>query len=420
MAAWVDSLPAQRAPTRCAAIGIVVALCAISCTTKRGEITSAQPGTGSLIVNSSVSGAHLFLDYRDTGLRTPALVPDLLAGPHTVHLILAGHRAAPELAHAEIRAGEETRVDFSLTVTPSVGGLAVQSTPPNALVYLDELPFGRTPLTINGIISGTHSVRLIRGGYRTIAEAIRIETNQQVEMRRQLVLEPQLVQVEHFSNTDCAPCPEADEVIERVLQEKDVDSTSVVSYHPDFPGRQDPFFLAAAQENLARYGYYSRPPLPFVAIDGVLRMAGTFDLESRFRGALAQRSGIAARATLDFWELLESWQTFDVIAGRVRIEALADLNDGDVVLHVALIEREVAFAVAPGSNGQKRFFDVMRALHTAPGGETVQLAPGQSAFFAFHFARQPEWQDELEVVAFLQNNATSEILQSIWSARYRR
>lgn len=388
----------------------------LSCTTKDGDLVSFEPGAGGLVVQTSLGRGRIFVDYRDTGKEAPALIADLAPGRHVVHLFLAGHSVIPDSQVISLSAGAEAQVDFELRQSSSVGNVQVNSTPAGALVRVNRLPLGRTPLTIAGLASGDHELALHKGGYEPVRQSFRIRTNQTTELQPALALRPALTLVEHFSNTDCAPCPEADRIIEAVLVEKGVDSAAVISYHPDFPGRQDPFFLAAPTENLSRYGFYGRPPLPFAVVDGLRRLAGTASLEARFRSALTGRSGRQATAVLDFEEFAEVMQSARAITGKVRVEALTDWAGQDAVLQLALIEREIVYPVAPGSNGQKRFFDVMRALYPSAEGRAIALAPGGSAVLAFEFARKADWTGELQVVAFVQNSVTGEVLQAHWSA----
>lgn len=404
-----------RPATTAARIVLLLGLGIFSCTTKEGNIVSFNAGAGELLVNASAGNARIFVDHRDTGKKTPAVIPDLAAGAHVIHLFLDGYKTVPDSGRVEIKAGEQTTINFDLKQTAAVGHLEIATMPPGALVYIDRLPLGRTPLLVTGLASGEQTVKISKGGYATIQQMIRLNVNQRVQIQRALTLQPQRILVEHFSNTDCAPCPEADAIIEAVLRQKGVDSVAVLSYHPDFPGKQDPFYLAAPEDNLARYGYYHRPPLPFVVIDGIKPMAGTFNLEARFRSALAERAGKTPAATLDFWELLESHQEFNAMTGKVRVEALQDV---DALLRLALIERDITLAVAPGLNGQKHFFDVVRGLRPSPDGLPVALAAGQRAVFDFRFERKPEWQGDLQIVAFLQNNTDRKVLQSLWSAGY--
>ncbi len=397
--------------------GLVLCCCGLlSCTTKDGNLVSVESGAGGLVVQASVSRGRIFINYRDTGREAPAVFEALAAGRHVVHLFLSGHRAIPDSQVVEIEAGIEKRVEFELRQSSSIGNLLVKSVPAGALVRIDRLPLGRTPLALNGLLSGEHHLSLQKGGYEPLQQRLPIQSNQTTAIELYLRRRPALRLVEHFSNTDCAPCPEADRVIEAVLLEKGADSVAVISYHPDFPGRQDPFFLAAQTENLARYGYYSRPPLPFVVVDGRVRLAGTTNLETRFRQALASRAGREAEVMLDFEGLQEKLQTAQELTGSVRLETIGDLTASTAVLHIALIEREITLAVAPGSNGQKRFFDVMRAFYPSVQGTPLMLAPGQNALVTFHFTKKPEWTGDLQVVAFVQNSVTGEVLQAHWSA----
>jgi len=159
--------------------------------------------------------------------------------------------------------------------------------------------------------------------------------------------------------------------------------------------------------------------LPYVVVDGVKPMAGTYNLKDRFVKAIAERSNQNAVATLDFLDLLDKKQESKALAGRVQINALQNVSDGEIFLHVALVENDIFFSVAPGTNGQKQFFDIMRTLLPVTGGEPVSLAAGQSDYFDFRFEIKPEWGRDLEVVAFLQDQETGQVLQSISTVSFR-
>jgi len=399
-----------------AKIFLLCAGLALSCTTQEGRLVSFAPGAGGLTINATLPEARIFLDYRDTGKKTPAHLAEIPAGRHVVHLFLPRYRVAPDSLVVSIQAGAQATIDFDLQQSSTVGELEVQTEPAGALVWWNGLPLGRAPLVMDGILRGTHALKITKGGFFSITQTVPISTNKRTTIQEDLTLAPPQILVEHFSNTDCPPCPEADVIIENTLAQQG-NAVAALSYHPDFPGRQDPFFLAAEEDNLVRYGYYNRPPLPFVVVDGVKRMAGTINLEQRFTNALSERKGRVPRATLDFWEFLEMRHEAHTFAGRVRVEAREDLADGNVMLHVALIEREIDLAVAPGSNGQKHFFDVVRELYADPAGRPVRLTKSESAFYDFRFTRKPEWSGELHVIAFLQNNASAEVLQALWSVR---
>jgi len=69
--------------------------------------------TGSLSVSSSPSGAAIYLDNRDTGIKTDATLEDLSTGEHTLVLKLEGYEDLEETVSVE--EGETTGVSFELT-----------------------------------------------------------------------------------------------------------------------------------------------------------------------------------------------------------------------------------------------------------------------------------------------------------------
>jgi hypothetical protein len=117
----------------------------------RTPVTSA--GTGLLAVSSTPSGAPLSVDGRAAGT-TPATLT-LEAGPHTLQV---GTGSAARTETVDIRAGG--RVERSIDIEPSVttGALRVDSTPAGASGSVDGSPRGKTPLVLEGLPAGAHSV----------------------------------------------------------------------------------------------------------------------------------------------------------------------------------------------------------------------------------------------------------------------
>lgn len=58
--------------------------------------------------------------------------------------------------------------------TPSYGSLAVSSSPSGALLYVDALYRGTTPVNLTGMPSGAHAIRLQLEGYYTYEGSIQI------------------------------------------------------------------------------------------------------------------------------------------------------------------------------------------------------------------------------------------------------
>lgn len=107
------------------------------------QAASTQQHSGFLIINSEPQGAEVWLNNESTGEVTP-------------------FRRKLPLYHDE--AGmvtvDQPRKELQFALRPAFGSVTVTSTPSGALVFLDEKQVGQTPLTLDRIASGSHSLRL--------------------------------------------------------------------------------------------------------------------------------------------------------------------------------------------------------------------------------------------------------------------
>jgi len=142
---------------------------------------------GGLAVSSDPGGATVYLDEAERGV-TPASgdleLGGVPVGRHTLVVSLEGH--ADYTSTVQVAQGATARVHARLTATgsPSTsptpaserrGTLVISSDPEGAGVSLDGQFKGRTPLTINDVPAGAHTVRFDLPGY--------IEREQGVEVR---------------------------------------------------------------------------------------------------------------------------------------------------------------------------------------------------------------------------------------------
>jgi len=139
------------------------------------EITiySEEEATGSIRVNSTPSGATIYVDDEKAGSETPRTIPGIEVGSHSVLVELEGY-ARPEEKWVTVRVNEVTEVDFNLTA--ETGSIAVSSVPTNASIYLDGEATGFfTDATLEDILVGEHTIRLVLPGYRNATHTIEVE-----------------------------------------------------------------------------------------------------------------------------------------------------------------------------------------------------------------------------------------------------
>jgi formylglycine-generating enzyme required for sulfatase activity len=188
-----------------------------------------KPAFGSVSVNSSIAGAKILLDGKQTGKQTPAMLTEIPSGTHTITLQMDKYAPIQQevtvedgktanvsmtldarfaritvnsLDGAEIysngkligkgRISEdmmegyydlEARLDHHKSVTkqiqviagkaqditlnpvPKYGSLDIVSEPHNSVVLIDGKEMGTTPLTVEEILEGEHTIRIKKESY---------------------------------------------------------------------------------------------------------------------------------------------------------------------------------------------------------------------------------------------------------------
>lgn len=118
------------------------------------QAASTQQRSGFLIIDSEPQGAEVWLNNESTGEVTP-FRRKLAIGDEVPY------RLSLPLYHDE--AGmvtvDQPRKELQFALRPAFGSVTVTSTPSGALVFLDEKQVGQTPLTLDHIASGSHSLR---------------------------------------------------------------------------------------------------------------------------------------------------------------------------------------------------------------------------------------------------------------------
>lgn len=118
------------------------------------QAASTQQHSGFLIINSEPQGAEVWLNNESIGEVTP-FRRKLAIGDEVPY------RLSLPLYHDE--AGmvtvDQPRKELQFALRPAFGSVTVTSTPSGALVFLDEKQVGQTPLTLDRIASGSHSLR---------------------------------------------------------------------------------------------------------------------------------------------------------------------------------------------------------------------------------------------------------------------
>ncbi|HOD86015.1 MAG TPA: PEGA domain-containing protein [Methanoculleus sp.] len=133
--------------------------------------------TGAIDVVSYPAGADVFLDEKYQG-RTPSAgvytISNVQVGGHTVRVALSGYQDYT----TSVIVSAATTSHVTATLQPgqpsTTGSISVTSSPAGAQVYIDNVYRGITPLTLDGIPTGTHQVRLALAGYSDYSTTVEV------------------------------------------------------------------------------------------------------------------------------------------------------------------------------------------------------------------------------------------------------
>lgn len=142
------------------------------------ETLIALVNMGSLYVDSTPRGASIYLDNIYEG-ETPRRIDSIPAGIHTLRLSKDGYRDYVQ----QVRIDAQQTANIQISLTPGYS-LTVNSTPRGAMVYIDGIFKGITPVS-TPITSGYHSVRLVLEGYLDYQDSIRVtgDTNLNISLQ---------------------------------------------------------------------------------------------------------------------------------------------------------------------------------------------------------------------------------------------
>jgi hypothetical protein len=145
-------------------------------------VNSESAPVGSLYVTSTPNQAAIYVDGTFCG-GTNGIVPDLLAGTHTVEVRKESYN--PVSRTVTVYANQQTNVYFDLTA--QTGTIAVTSSPPEAAVYLDNAYQGTTSassglLTLPTIPVGSHWVDVLKGGYAPFTATVTVANAQTAQV----------------------------------------------------------------------------------------------------------------------------------------------------------------------------------------------------------------------------------------------
>jgi hypothetical protein len=215
-----------------------------------------------------------------------------------------------------------------------------------------------------------------------------------------------MVLVESFSQASCGPCAAQNPALETLLSANTTKAISI-KYQVNWPGF-DPMNLHNPTEIASRVSYYNVSGVPDRIIDGTNTDASQAIIDTRHAGP--------APVTMNISHTINPDYTINV---TVTITAPNVWNPSNTVLQLAMVEKEITFATAPGSNGETSFKNVMRKMYPNASGTPVVASnfstAGGTQTFTFNNIAVPSYiykMNQVRFIAWVQDNTTKEVHQA--------
>jgi hypothetical protein len=216
-----------------------------------------------------------------------------------------------------------------------------------------------------------------------------------------------LVLLEQFTQASCGPCATYNPSIHNLLV-ANPDKITSISIHTSWPG-YDPMYNHNTVDAGARTSYYGVTSVPNSVLDGNYYNGhpGGWNINT-----VNARYAVPSPFSLSINQQLSPGN--DTLYVTMLIEATADVT-GPISAYMTVIEKHIHFNTAPGSNGEKDFYNVMKKLLPTKTGIALPtpMATGDYVILQSYWALANVYDlDELSVVGFVQNPTTKEVHQS--------
>jgi len=219
------------------------------------------------------------------------------------------------------------------------------------------------------------------------------------------------VLLEEWTSSTCSPCAANNPTIDAFVAAR-FDSVVPIKYHMNWPAPgNDPMYLYNPTQATDRRNYYGVNSVPNIIMDGVVDPSYPYSDATSLPGAFYPRKKVGTPIAMSVIDTRIA--NGDSVRADVTVQVLSPLNPGNYYLRVHAVERHIKYATAPGSNGEKDFYDVFRKAYPNSLGTSVPTAVGTYNYSFTYALDKVVWVDSMiYTAAFVQNDQTKEVFNS--------
>ncbi len=371
---------------------------------------NSTPQFGKAFITANVSDAEIWLDNSNTGQIAPDTV-ETTVGTHTFTLKKTDYLDASQIV--EIIADSLISLNIPLTEISETGRIFISSNAVGSQIFIDQINSGKvTPDTVLAS-PGVHVIELQRAFYNSSTQQVEVFKDSLIylDINLQEIPPSNVVLIEDFANVSCVPCVTSNKIIESLSNVTYGHSKLVaIKYPTNFPSPNDPFYLANTTDCNARISYYNVFFAPTTVVDGIERPISTDSLS--VMAAVDMRLTKPLQFRMDVSSSVVGSQY--LITVTVKVLNGAGIDFSNTVLQTVVTETDIEFATPPGSNGETKFYDVMRTMLPSNLGQSLSgISQTEEVVFQRQTTINSNWVvNNLHVIAFIQNISTKEIYQT--------
>lgn len=148
------------------------------------KLEKTIPPLGDLTIETSPSGANVFIDGKPWGQTTPVTIKNLNnAQKYRVRIMLPNY--VPIEQNIDILGGKV--IHLSKTLETDYAELKFESVPEGAEVFIDEASMGVTPLSLPSITPGVErKIRISLSGYEDVLQSVTLQPGENREIKTEL------------------------------------------------------------------------------------------------------------------------------------------------------------------------------------------------------------------------------------------
>ncbi|MBL7916365.1 MAG: choice-of-anchor J domain-containing protein [Bacteroidia bacterium] len=220
------------------------------------------------------------------------------------------------------------------------------------------------------------------------------------------------VLVEEFTQASCGPCAAQNPAFNTIMNANESKAIGL-KYQVWWPG-YDPMYNHNKSEVNTRVAYYGVTGVPNVrgdgnALTGAPSAVSQAWIDNRY-------TNVASPYTIT------ATHSFDANYTQMTVNAAINCTQavtGNLVAHIAVIEREINFTTPPGTNGELDFYGVMKKMVPSDQGTPVTAVntnDNQNLSFTIDIPWYVYDLNQLAAIVFIQDNSNKAVHQTAYSA----